>query len=280
MPRTAPVPYLQELWDRLPTLQCVVVVGLPGTGKSLLVRELARAAAEAGRRNALLQWDVCRESWDTHPAALTKYPEIDGVTHKAIRVAMGAWLRSAVGNWFATHEPGTDLLVVEAPHIGGRFSELAHVIQDDAEPHLQGAGVLFVVVAPNRELQLTLRNQRATDLQKNGDGYEHKNASPDLLDELTEELRGPARDLGLSQSDRPGYDPELYATLMQHVLRHRRTLVVRPDRLFDVTGSVYTLATNTERLWPVEAQVNRSLAYADSLTGTELEKHVGDWFRT
>jgi hypothetical protein len=172
------------------------------------------------------------------------------------------------------------LLIVEAPHIGGRFSELAHVVDDAAEPSLRGLGTLFVLVAPTKDLQLTLKSQRAADMESRGDGsYESNNASPDLLDELTNSLRGPAQELGIVSSS-TGYDPELYAELMQHVLRHRNVLLVRPDQLMEVTGSVYSLGDQSSRLWATEEQVRRSLDVVESMSQQELVQHTNDWFRS
>ncbi|QCO98057.1 hypothetical protein FCN77_10485 [Arthrobacter sp. 24S4-2] len=279
--KSPPVPYLQELWSRIRGLRCIVVVGLPGTGKSLLVREIAAAAGADGRPSAVMQWDVSRESWDSHPSAAATYPEIDGVTHEGIRTAMGIWVREAVADWYSQHADGDDLLIVEAPHIGGRFSELAHVVDDAAEPSLRGAGTLFVLVAPTKALQLTLKSQRAADMESHGEGsYESNNASPDLLDELTDSLRGPAQELRIASISSTGYDPELYAELMQHVLRHRNVLLVRPDRLMEVTGSVYSLGDQSSRLWATEEQVQRSLDVVESMSQRELAQHTNDWFRS
>ena len=276
-----PAPYLQDLWSRIPGLRCIVVVGLPGTGKSLLVREIAAAASADGRPSTVIQWDVSRESWDSHPSAAATYPEIDGVTHEGIRTAMGTWVREAVADWHSQHADGDDLLIVEAPHIGGRFSELAHVVDDPAEASLRGPGTLFVLVAPTKGLQLTLKNQRAADMESQGEGsYESNNASPDLLDELTNSLRGPAQELGIASISSTGYDPELYAELMQHVLRHRNVLLVRPDQLMEVTGSVYSLGDQSSRLWATEEQVQRSLDVVESMSQKELVQYTNDWFRS
>jgi len=276
-----PAPYLQDLWSRIPGLRCIVVVGLPGTGKSLLVREIAAAASADGRPSTVIQWDVSRESWDSHPSAAATYPEIDGVTHEGIRTAMGTWVREAVADWHSQHADGDDLLIVEAPHIGGRFSELAHVVDDPAEASLRGRGTLFVLVAPTKGLQLTLKNQRAADMESQGEGsYESNNASPDLLDELTNSLRGPAQELGIASISSTGYDPELYAELMQHVLRHRNVLLVRPDQLMEVTGSVYSLGDQSSRLWATEEQVQRSLDVVESMSQKELVQYTNDWFRS
>jgi hypothetical protein len=256
-------------------------VGLPGTGKSLLVREIAAAAGADGHPSTVMQWDVSRESWDSHPSAAATYPEIDGITHEGIRTAMGTWVREAVADWYSQHVDGDDLLIVEAPHIGGRFSELAHVVDDAAEPSLRGPDTLFVLVAPTKDLQLTLKSQRAADMESQGEGsYESNNASPDLLDELTDSLRGPAQELGIASISSTGYDPELYAELMQHVLRHRNVLLVRPDQLMEVTGSVYSLGDQSSRLWATEEQVQRSLHVVESMSQEELVQHTNDWFRS
>ena len=278
----APAPYLEELWSRLPALCCIVVVGLPGTGKSLLVRELARAAAADGRESSLLQWDVSRESWDRSAVARERYPEVNGVTHEGVRVAMGAWVRAAVGNWFAAHSGGDGLLIVEAPHVGGRFSELSHVEADRTEAALAADETLFVIVAPTRQLHAQLRDQRGRDMEaaEANTGYEEKNAPPDLLDELTDSLREPARELGIPSDSAAGYDPDLYARLMSHVLRHRHTMVIHPDELVNVTGSVYLLGDRTDRIWARPAEVEGSLAFANSLSQSQLEQRTADWFRT
>ncbi|WP_138413072.1 hypothetical protein [Sinomonas gamaensis] len=282
MSANAPAPFLEQLWASLDGLRCVVVVGLPGTGKSLLVRELAAAAREASRKSTLLQWDVCRESWEGHPRTRSRYPEVDGVTHEGVRVAMGSWVRGAVAAWFAAHAGDEALLIVEAPHIGGRFSELAHAVDDEAEPHLSAPETAFVVVAPEKDLQLALKQQRAADMEDRprAGGYEQNNASPDLLDELTRSLRGPAHELGIEAGDEQGYDPDLYAGLMRRVLRHRHTTVVRPDALIQVSGSVYDLAEDSERLWADEQEVEASLGVADAMDETELRNRVENWFRT
>src|SRR5687768_2694168 len=75
--------------------RCVFFAGLPGVGKSLLLQQTGLIAAEAGRRVALLQWDVVRGSFET-PEVLARYPEVDGVTHAVIRKAVGLWARGAV----------------------------------------------------------------------------------------------------------------------------------------------------------------------------------------
>ncbi|WP_143545791.1 ATP-binding protein [Rhodococcus sp. 14-2470-1a] len=278
---TAPAPYLTELWDQLPKLRRIVLVGLPGTGKSLLVKELANTAVNAGRPTRILQWDISRRAWDREPVAQQKFPEIDGVTHAGIRTAMGMWVRSAIAQWNGEAGEGDGLLVVEAPLIGGRFSELASALEDNAEQSLTDATTLFVVIAPVGELRDRLRAQRAQDMDAAADGTpEQHNASADLLDELTDSLRGPAQELGIEARTDSGYDGELYAELMQTVLRHRRTLVIRPDSLMKVTGSVYELGEDIERVWPDAFAVQRSLREVEARSAADLAEHVRTWHQT
>ena len=79
----------------LATRRMVFFAGLPGTGKSLLVHQLAHLALGAGRSVHLLQWDVARPVFEASPAG-RPYPLTDGVTHAVIRKAAGLWVRQAL----------------------------------------------------------------------------------------------------------------------------------------------------------------------------------------
>ena len=69
-----------------------------GVGKSLLVQQLALMAQAEGRHVHLLQWDVTRAAFE-RPEILARFPEVDGVTHAAIRQGVGTWARRAVHAW-------------------------------------------------------------------------------------------------------------------------------------------------------------------------------------
>src|SRR6266542_1686672 len=92
--------------------RCVFFAGLPGVGKSLLIQQTALLATEAGRLVHLLQWDVARGAFETS-AILARYPEVDGITHAAIRKAAGFWVRAAVHRWDGTYADPDHLLFVE-----------------------------------------------------------------------------------------------------------------------------------------------------------------------
>jgi len=227
----------QALEPLLPGKRCIVIVGLPVTGKSALVRETARVAAARGRKVHLLQWDVARLAWDT-PEILARFPEVEGVTHSAIRGAIGMWARPAMRRWFLQHAGDDDLLIIEAPIIAGRLAALAKRLDDRLEQHLAGEETLFVVIAPSVTLQRALRERRAREISA-GNALEKHNASLDVVDVQLAAVEEAARRLGNTPRTPGRYDPEFYLQLMCAVLRHRRVLTLRPDSLIDTQKSVY-----------------------------------------
>ncbi len=125
----------------------VFFAGLPGVGKSLFIRELARVGHALGRSVHLLQWDVARPSDPSHPL-LVRYPERDSIAHAMVRKVIGEWARDAVVRWHREH-PSPAMLIGEVPFIGNRLVELAQVRADDAEPLLTGRQTLFATPVPS-----------------------------------------------------------------------------------------------------------------------------------
>ena len=123
---------LAEQLDGLVRQRMVFFAGLPGTGKSLLVHQVAHLAVASGRMVHLLQWDVARPVFEASVAG-RRYPLADGVTHPIIRKAAGRWVRQAVVEWSVAHPGARDLLIGETPFVGHRFVELAQRRDDRAE---------------------------------------------------------------------------------------------------------------------------------------------------
>lgn len=253
--------------------RCLVVVGLPGTGKSLWVREAARLAHDGGRRVHLLQWDVARLAWDT-PAIVARFPEIDGVTHAVIRKALGLWVRAAIAHWFEQPLAAHDLLLVEAPLIGGRFAELAKRVDDPLESRLADETTLFVVVAPAEKLQQKLRARRAQELAHGRHSLEQHNASVAVLDRQVQAIENIAAQLGMTAAHPGGYDPDLYVRVLQAVLKHRRVMLVRPASLLPDAGSVYEIEQGARRIEATRAAVADTLARAAALQPGPLEQEL------
>lgn len=237
--------------------RCVVVVGLPATGKSALVRESARVAGTRGRRVHLLQWDLVRVAWD-RPDILARFPEVDGVTHSAIRGAIGLWLRGAMGAWFREHTSREDLLLVEAPIIGGRFAELAKRLDDPLEEHLGANETLFVIVAPTVAVHEALRERRARETNSES-ALERHNASVGVVDVQLAMVEDAAKRLGTPPRTPGTYEPDLFVQVMQSVLRHRGVLVMRPDALIGAEGSVYDFERDTTRMEAAPDEVTETI---------------------
>src|SRR5262249_12663657 len=138
----------------------VFFAGLPGTGKSLMVNQLAHLAQAAGRTVHLLQWDTARPAFEASPAG-QRYPVVDGVTQGVVRKAVGLWVPAALLDWERRHPDPGHLLVGETPLVGNRFVELARPADDAAEARLTAPGTAFVIPVPSREVRVHMEGERA-----------------------------------------------------------------------------------------------------------------------
>jgi hypothetical protein len=257
----------------------VFVAGLPGTGKSLLVQQAAVIGSDLGRRVHLLQWDVARLAFDT-PEILARYPEEDGVTHAAIRVAAGRWARAAVRRWHTEHPDPTDLLVGETPLAGERFMELARPRDDDLEPLLASDATLFLVAVPSREVRRVIEAAREKEIAAPAHARDAASAPPHLVQRHWEELEHVADEVGVARTALAGtYDPELYTRVYRAVLRHRRTVVVPLMRVLTVEENVHEVLATAREIVPGADEVEHAIAEQMRRTDAEVEREAAEWYR-
>jgi hypothetical protein len=257
---------------------------LPGTGKSLLVHQLAHLAQAAGRSVHLLQWDTARPCFEASPAG-ARYPVIDGVTQPVIRKAVGLWVRRAVLEWAGGHASAEHLLVGETPLVGNRFLELARPGDDAAEPLLAGEAAHFVIPVPSREVRRLVEAERARRAARPLHPREREDAPPAVLQAVWRDLAGAAAALSLAPPPPPGsdvpYDPAVYQRVYGHVLRHRRVEPLPIDRSFPTAGlSVYDLAIPSRELLPTAGEATAAIEeverrYADLRV---LEGEIARWY--
>jgi len=267
----------------------VFFAGLPGTGKSLLVHQLAHVAAGNGRSIHLLQWDVARPVFEASPAG-RRYPLAAGVTHAVIRKAAGLWVRHALVGWNGRHPGAEHLLIGETPFVGNRFVELAHRLEDRAETLLAAPSCRFVVAVPSVEVRRFLEAERERRASSPLHPREREDAPPQVLRDLWGELAEVARRLGITAAgtsqgggrDEPtSYDPVVYRTVYETVLRHRNVEAVSLDVILPTEKlSVYDFAVAPPDLVPTEAEAEEFIREVERRhpDPTALERGIARWW--
>ncbi len=252
---------LEEQVRSLARRRMVFFAGIPGTGKSLLVHQLAHLAREAGRKIHLLQWDVARPIFEASPAG-RRYPVADGVTHPMIRKAAGLWVRQAVVAWNARHPEPEHVLIGETPFVGGRFIELAHRLEDAAEPLLTAPSCRFAIAVPSREVRRFLEAERERRAARPVHPREREDAPPQVLRDLWRELAEVAGQLGIS-GPTDEYDAAVYRQVYASVLRNRNADIVPLDVILPTEKlSVYDFVIAPPGLVPTEAEAEASVGEA------------------
>ena len=256
---------LHEQLGRLArTARMVFVAGLPGTGKSLVIHQLAHLAAAAGRAVHLLQWDVARPVFEASEAG-RRYPVVDGVTQPMIRKAVGLWARRAVAAWDARFPGPTPLLLGETPLVGGRLLELARPRDDAAEPLLRGAGCRFAIAVPSIEVRQHVERERDRRATAFVNPREREDAPPHVLRDLWRQLLAAARSLGMPMADDASYDPAVYRRVYETVLRERAPEIVALDTVLPTARmSVYDFAVPCIELVPSGADAEAMIRDAEA----------------
>lgn len=257
----------------------VVFCGIPGSGKSLMLGQLARLAHAAGRPVHLLQWDVARLAFET-PGVLARFPEVDGVTHAVIRRAAGLWARSAVAEWRSRRGDDDHLLAVEAPLVGGRFAELASPLDEVPEDALGPPDARFVLVVPSAQVRREIERARGRTSASPGHARETADAAPQVVSGLWAEVLRAAGVIGISTSG-SGYDPRVYRRVYERALRHREVEVLALDEVLP-TGdrSAHDIEFPVKRLQPCRERAEELVdevarTYPDI---TVLDERMDRWF--
>ena len=266
-------PALREALERLAAAgRLVFVAGLPGTGKSLVIRELARVAVHAGRRVHLLQWDVVRPVFEAS-AVGQRYPMVDGVTHPIVRRAVGLWARRAVAAWERRHAGAEHLLIGETPLVGGRLIELVRPVNDAAEPLLSARACRFVIAVPSVEVRRFIEGERDRRAERPRHAREREDAPPSVMRALWRELLDVAHQMGIVGTGDTAYDPDVYRLVYERLLRRRHADAIRLDTILPTTDlSVYDLAVPRRDLLPDAHDAEAAMEDAEARGAGDVER--------
>lgn len=260
------------------TERMVFMTGLPGTGKSLLIQQLALIARQAGRQVHLMQWEMARKAFETADN-LAKYPEIDGVTDPAIRKAVGKWARGAVLAWHQQHPDPAHMLIGELPLIGNRLVELIEPHDDEAEPLLRAPDAKFVIPVPSWEVREVIEEARARTIAEPQHAQEKLDAAPNVLRMLWQDVNKLAREMGLTKA-RPetAYNPYIYGGVYEALLQHRQAQTLLIDQVLRPTKSVYALDVVTSQLQAAPHEVTSIMVALEAdYTPDGLRQSVENW---
>jgi hypothetical protein len=257
----------------------VVFCGIPGVGKSLLLREQLRLAAELGRRVTRLQWDVARQAFET-PEILARYPEIDGSTHPLLRRAVGLWVRDAIADWSERRPAAHELLLIEAPLVGARMIELAAVLADRAEPLLAHRDAQFLVPTPTRAVRRAIEAARRAETRAPRHERDAANAPPQLVDALWQQVALAAERLQLPTAEAAAdYAPDRYYAVYRSVLRHRHVSRLPIEQVLENVGSPHATSAPSEELAPSADQAPALLAAAEAEGARAAAARAQEWYR-
>jgi hypothetical protein len=260
----------------------IFFAGLPGTGKSLFLKQMSLMAAQGGRTVHLLQYDVARPPFETAENML-KYPEIDGFTHAAIRMAVGMWARSAVMSWHQQFPDPAHLLVGEVPLVGNRLVELAQQHGDEAEALLQEEGTVFLLPVPSLKIRGIIESAREESMSQPRHEREKQDAPPNVLRALWRQVAQIGYQLGVIAQEPSGevaYDPELYAAVYRHLLRHRRFQILSVDTVLRPSDSAYDLKIAGTELSADADEVDRIMGQLEGRYDVKsMSKTVANWYQ-
>lgn len=277
----------KTLLQLVETRKMVFLAGLPGTGKSLLLQQLAILAHARGRTPHLLQWDVCRLPFLTNDRVKEHYHEEEGITHAGVRKAVGMWARRAVGQWAVRHRDDQEILIGEVPIIGNRLVELVRGETDPVEPLLADEqSTYFGIPTPSRRVRRLIEAQRKERSVSPLHEREKGDAQPGIMYALWDDLCAVALRFGLADGNaregRPcDYDPDLYCDTYAVLLKRRPAGRIDLDIMLSTEGrSVYDLAAGQKDLVPTAEEVESAIQAMEARypRPDQLEQAVERWY--
>jgi len=271
----------KQLEDIAHKAMVTVFVGLPGTGKSLYVNQFHAIAKSFKKEIEVIQWDIARKSFETE--ALAKiFPMKDGQVHAGVKLCAGRWLIAYLQNWhLRTLDYANKILLIEAPLVGNRFSELAHSQDNpELEKFLSSEQVQFVLPIPSREVRKKIEEDRAAQVSESATQW--SGAKPSVMRQLWTDTLGIGRRLQLIDSIDGKYDPNNYKKIYTYILRHRNLRVLEVNQIFDVNikdekslHSLKNVIPSTQKIDELAMEIK-----TQNLTEAEIKEITSHWYNS
>lgn len=258
----------------------VFFTGLSGVGKSLYIQQFSKMTANAGRVVHLLQWDVTREAFQTNEV-MTKYPEIDGVTHPMIRKAVGLWTRQGILNWHKENSDEKHILIGELPLIGNRLVEVVQKHDDEVEALLASDQSQFFLPVPSKSVREHIVGCRTNSINQPSHERESADAPPSVVNSNWQEIRELSIRLGLATEaeDSGDYNPDTYAGAYEYLLRNRHATTLLVEQILPTVGSVYELGVIETEIAAKADEVAAIFAEIESkYTVEDVNKMIANWY--
>jgi len=272
---------LQQIFSQVADKQrTVFFAGLPAVGKSLYLQQFAIMAQQAGRKVHLLQWDVARPAFEIAPYQ-ERYPEVDGITHAAVRKAVGLWARQGVWQWHCNYAGPEHILIGELPLVGNRLMELVQVHDDDAEALLAGSETKVFLPVPTRQVRAHIEQARGRSIARPRQSREAYDAPPNVVTATWQGIYDLGVELGFAKPEQqPDYNPDVYTRVYQYLLQHRQQQTLAITEVLPVTDSVYTLDGIHSELAATAEQVAQLFSQLErQFTAEQIERSVASWYQ-
>ncbi len=270
-----------HLTDLAQKVKIVVFIGLPGTGKSLLINQFYQLTKAQGREPQIIQWDVARKEFETEKNR-NLFPTKSGQVHPVVRLSAGYWLLDYLKQWSQKNfEILQKVLLVEAPLVGNRFSELIHLQSDqELEQYLSSKKVQFVLPVPSLKVRDKIEDDRALQVSETAKTW--SGAKPSVMRQLWLDTLNIAKTLDITTFQGEKYDPQVYAKTYQ-LLSHRRNLRILPiDRVYPINIENESTLHSLKNEIPSAAEVDLLIQKTTYKYPTDKDtiEAVQNWYKT
>jgi hypothetical protein len=151
----------------------------------------------------------------------------------------------------------------------GRLIELAHRLDDEAEPLLASPACRFTIAVPSADVRRHIESERERRAVAARHAREREDAPPQVLRALWRDVLVAARSLGIAGGGADeAYDPAVYRRVFEAVLRLRASETLAIDTILPTAAmSVYDFAVPCADVVPGADEADAFVGEAEASTG-------------